>query len=103
MADKKTCNRCRYRDLLAGQEPCRTCITSEGQPKFVPLTPERDVSTKAKKAKIVSRLSSWQYTIGYIQGILVESDIKDKSATDLLEGMAADIEGFVSDVLSDME
>lgn len=61
-----------------------------------------DVVASEKKAKIASRLSSWQYTIGYVQGILVESDIKDKSATDLLEGMAADIEGFVLDVLNNM-
>ena len=103
MVDEKTCNRCRYCDLPAGQDPCYTCLIGKDRPKFVPLTPEQDDFTKAKKAKIVGRLSSWQYTIGYVQGILVESDIKDKSATDLLKGMAADIEGFVSDVLNDME
>lgn len=102
MVDKKWCNHCRYRDLLAGQDPCSKCITNEGHPNFVPSTPEQDDSTKIKKTKIVSRLSSWQYTIGYVQGILVESGIKDKSATDLLEGLAAEIEGFVLDVLDNM-
>lgn len=103
MVDEKSCNRCQFCDLPAVEDPCYTCIKSEDRPKFVPLTPKQDDSTKVRKAKIVSRLSSWEYTIGYIKGILVESDIKDKSATDLLEGLAADIQGFVSDVLNDME
>lgn len=84
-------------DVSPTEEPCHSCLCGKERPNFEPQ------NDPLKKAKIVSRLSSWQYTIGYVQGILVESDIKDKSATDLLEGMAADIEGFVSDVLNDME
>lgn len=97
MVDEKTCNSCRYCELPAAEEPCYSCLCDKERRNFEPN------NDPAKKAKIVSRLSSWQYTIGYVQGILVESDIKDKSVTDLLEGLAADIQGFVSDVLNDME
>ena len=100
MVDEKTCNSCRYCELPAAEEPCYSCLCGKEHPNFEPMEVKPD---PVKKAKIVGRLSSWQYTIGYVQGILVESDIKDKSATDLLKGMAADIEGFVSDVLNDME
>ena len=97
MGNGHRCTRCKHMGVNSAEEPCHSCLCDKERPNFEPK------NNPVKKAKIVSRLSSWQYTIGYVQGILVESDIKDKSATDLLEGMAADIEGFVSDVLSDME
>lgn len=97
MRDERRCTRCKHVDVNPAKEPCHSCLCDKERPNFEPM------DDPAKKAKIVRRLGSWQYTIGYVQGILVESDIKDKTATDLLEGLAADIQGFVSDVLNDME
>ena len=97
MGMEHRCTQCKHINVNSSEEPCYSCLYGKERPNFGPKP------DPVKKAKIVSRLSSWEYTIGYIQGILVESDIKDKSAIDLLEGMAADIEGFVSDVLNDME
>jgi hypothetical protein len=97
MRNERRCTRCKHIDVIPEKEPCYSCLCDKERRNFEPN------NDPAKKAKIVSRLSSWQYTIGYVQGILVESDIKDKSVTDLLEGLAADIQGFVSDVLNDME
>ncbi len=97
MRNERRCTRCKHINVSYAEEPCRSCLCGKERPNFEPK------NDPVKKAEIVSRLSSWQYTIGYVQRILIESGTKNKIATDSLEHMAAEIEGFILDVLDNME
>lgn len=53
-----------------------------------------------KIEEIVSRLSGWQYAIGYAEGVLASVDsYAARSASDCLTGMSEELDTFVKGLL----
>ena len=53
-----------------------------------------------KRKEIVSRLSSWQYAIGYAEGALASVDsYAARSASDCLTGMSEELDTLVEGLL----
>lgn len=53
-----------------------------------------------KREEMVSRLSRWQYAIGYAEGVLAGVDSHaTRSATDILSGMSEELDTLIEGLL----
>ena len=57
-----------------------------------------------KREEMVSRLSRWQYAIGYAEGVLAGVDSHAaRSASDILDGMSEELDTFIIEGLPEAE